>query len=288
MAPAPPGGRRKWKVGPARSTSLARPRAWDGAVTQEKGDDPVVTSRITVSRARHLTPPAGCARSSFHYVLMGVGDGGAAMATYHVTASPRAGISPTGSAPLAPMDITASNDEEAQREANGLLGECIGEYGEHLYEGHGEAAVAAFGAWADQWQALVRRVYRPSVDVTPRSWTTDAMYNGKVVGTHFHYGEETGEQAFDVLVGGTVAGLLVEGRRWLPAPEGDGHVREIRVWRLRSAMGVLASLTGRQWDEDGPVERNGLAWPDAALGGIRAELENKATTACGRRPAQVP
>ena len=194
------------------------------------------------------------------------------MATYHVTAVPKAGMSPSG-LPLGPRDITASSDEEARGRADGLMGECVCEWGEHLCEGRGEAAAAEFAAWAEQWQPQVRQVNRPTLDVNPRSWTTDSVHNGKVVGTHYHYGDETGEQAFDVLADGKVAGLLVEGRRRLPAQVADEQVREIRVWRLSTATGVLAGFAGRQWEEDRPVQGNRFAWPAAALAGIRAELE---------------
>jgi hypothetical protein len=195
------------------------------------------------------------------------------MATYHVTAVPKAGVTPDGPVPLGPRDITAGSDAEAQGLADGLMAQCIGERGEHHCDWEDEAAVAAFNAWAAQWQTQVRRVNRPVIDVNPRSWTTDTVHDGRVVGTRYHYGNETGEQSFDVVADGVVSGLIVESRLWLPMQTTDGQMREMRAWRLTTATGVLAGVVGRQWNEDWPVEGEGLVWPDAALAGIRAALE---------------
>lgn len=100
------------------------------------------------------------------------------------------------------------------------------------------------------------------------------MRDGAVVGQRYHHGVETGEQSFDVVIGEKVAGLLVEGRRVVPAAE--GQYQEIRIWRLSQATGCLEPLVGREWDDGrllGEVGSFDFAWPDAALAGIRAELE---------------
>lgn len=204
------------------------------------------------------------------------------MATYHVMAVPKAGQNPSPDrCPLYPRDITADNDAAALEFAGSLIAEAVGEYREvfeFLVESE-EAAdtnaesdegAAEFRAAATQWQPTARRVDRPAVAIIPRSWTTDFGEDGKGVGQQCHYGDEMGEWAFDVLVGGTVAGLLAEGRRWVPVPtEAEKH-QEIRTWCLREATGALAPLRGRTWDHGPHGATQGL---HAALAAIRAALE---------------
>jgi hypothetical protein len=121
------------------------------------------------------------------------------------------------------------------------------------------------------------RVNRPSVNVEPRSWTTDAVHEGAIVGTLYNYGNETGEQSFDVLLDGKITGLLLERRR--PIVTTEGQPAEKRGWCLSKASGALAPVIGREWEEDRPVgEGDGFAWPGVALAGIRGALESQNST----------
>jgi hypothetical protein len=199
------------------------------------------------------------------------------MAIYHVMAVPKAGEDPPPAArPLAPRDISADSDQHALERTASLIAEEVGEFYESILQTQGDEAADAFYAAMQRWQPMARRVERPHIDVKPRSWITDALHDGKVVGQHFNYGEDTGEQMFDVFVDGAVCGCLVEGRRRSLTLTGDGQRHEIRVWMLREAAGALAPLAGHVWeDHDRPSQVKGFAWPDAALAGIRAELEAK-------------
>jgi hypothetical protein len=195
------------------------------------------------------------------------------VATYQLVAVPKAGRNPSPSArPLAPRDLAANSDNEAMEYATPFIDQQIGELCEALRVTHGEEAANEFEAMAAQWQPQVRRVNRPIVDVNRRSWTTDGIRNGVVVGQHIHYATETGEQAFDVLVGGEVTGLLTEGRR-IAAGERN---RLVRVWHLREARGVLTPLAGRRWDDGrdiGPDDILDFVYPEVAVAAIRAALE---------------
>jgi hypothetical protein len=73
---------------------------------------------------------------------------------------------------------------------------------------------------ASQATAISRSgMWRPATYVGPRSKSSRAhgsprlCADGVVVGQHFDYGEETGEQSFDVLIGGVVSGQFV----WWPS-----------------------------------------------------------------------
>jgi hypothetical protein len=160
---------------------------------------------------------------------------------------PKAGENPSSETrPLAPHDIVADSDDDALSHAHSLIAESVGEFYESILATRGDEAADAFYATTQRWQPMVRRVKRPRIDVRPRSWTTDALRDGEVVGSHFHYGEETGDQAFDVLVEDAVCGCLVEGRRRslaltdvatprnprVVAPRGDGRARPLGWSRL--------------------------------------------------------
>jgi hypothetical protein len=201
------------------------------------------------------------------------------MAVYHATAVLRAGHAPGElRAPMSPRDLIAHSEAEALEAASDFIALCVGEWCEHVEE----SEAAQFAAEAEMWEAQVRLVNRPSVDVEPRRWTTEQTVNGRVVGKLYHYGEETGEQSFDVLIGGRKAGLLVERRQQLPMAMTDGRVSETRIWRLSEATGVLAQLLGREWQDPRPVRSgSGIVWPDAALAGIRTGLEQVAASSAG-------
>ena len=178
------------------------------------------------------------------------------MATYHVMAVPKSGENPDSiTRPLAPCDVIADSEQDALLSAESLIDGAVGEYEECLMATKGEAAARERVALMQQWQPQARRVDRPAVAVESRSWTSDMVHDGAVVGQRYHYGEETGERSFDVLVGGVVAGLLAQG---------SGQ------WRLIKATGPLASLSGRQWSDGG---LKGFVYPDAPLADIRAALE---------------
>jgi hypothetical protein len=114
----------------------------------------------------------------------------------------------------------------------------------------------------------------------PHARIIDVVRDGVTVGQLFDYGEETGEQSFDVVVGGVVSGRVV---RWASGPELPAIIiiadnilsideagrarRGNRVWRLAEATGVLASFADRRWTVQGS-ER-----PNVALADIRAGLE---------------
>jgi hypothetical protein len=129
-----------------------------------------------------------------------------------------------------------------------------------------------------QWQVVARRVHRPAVEIVPHAQITEVARDGMTIGQHYDYGDETGEQSFDVLVGGVVSGRLV---RWaseseLPAVIADNILsideagrarRRNRVWRLAGATRRLASFAGRRWTTQGS------GWPNLALADIREGLE---------------
>jgi hypothetical protein len=197
------------------------------------------------------------------------------MATYHIMAVPKAGENPSSETrPLAPHDIVADSDDDALSHAHSLIAESVGEFYESILATRGDEAADAFYATTQRWQPMVRRVKRPRIDVRPRSWTTDALRDGEVVGSHFHYGEETGDQAFDVLVEDATCGCLVEGWRRSLALSDDGQRHEIRVWSLREATGVLAPLAGLVWEDyGGPGQLRGFVLPSVALTAVRAQID---------------
>ncbi len=105
-------------------------------------------------------------------------------------------------------------------------------------------------------------MWRPAAHVGPPSKSSRThgsprlCADGVVVGQHFDYGEETGEQSFDVLIGGVVSGQFV----WrpsdsaLPAIIADnvlsideaGRARRRNcVWRLAGATSALAPFADR-------------------------------------------
>ena len=144
--------------------------------------------------------------------------------------------------------------------------------------GGDEDAASQVVAYFAQWHVVARRVPRPTVEIVPRAQVIDAVRDGVVVGQLFDYGEETGEQSFDVLVGDVVSGRLV---RWaseseLPAIVADNILsideagrarRRDRVWSLAGATSLLASFADHRWTTQGS------GWPNVALADIRAGLE---------------
>jgi hypothetical protein len=168
----------------------------------------------------------------------------------------------------------ADSDDDALAHAHSQIAESVGEFYESILETQDDKAANAFYATTQRWQPMVRRVERPRIDVRPRSWTTDALRDGQVVGTHFHNGEETDEQAFDILVEEAVCGCLVEGRRRSLALADDGQRHEIRVWCLRETTGVLVPLVGRVWEDYGRTGQiRSFVLPSVALADIRAQIE---------------
>ena len=182
--------------------------------------------------------------------------------------------------PLAPHDFTADSEDDAVGRAEALIAETRYYAWKHALEAAGgdeDAASRAIGYFA-QWQVVARRVRRPTVEIVPHLQITEVVRDGVVVGQHFDYGEETGGQSFDVLVGGIVCGRLV---RWtseseLPAIVADNVLsideagrarRRDRVWRLAGATSALASFADRRW------MTQGSGWPDVAVADIRAGLE---------------
>jgi hypothetical protein len=203
------------------------------------------------------------------------------MATYYVTVVPRPGERPDPrTCPLAPCDFVADSEDDAVGQAEALIAETQYYAWKHALEAAGgdeDEASRAVGYFA-QWQVVARRVRRPTVEIVPHPQITEVMRDGVKVGEHYDYGEETGEQSFDVLVGDVVSGRLV---RWtsqseLPAivadnilsidPAGRARRRD-RVWRLAGATTALASFADRRWTTQGS------GWPDVALADIRAGLE---------------
>jgi hypothetical protein len=203
------------------------------------------------------------------------------MATYHVTVVPRPGEQPDPmTCPLAPCDFTVDNEDDALGRAEALIAETRYYAWKHALEASGgdEDAANQETDYFAQWQAVARCVRRPAVDMKPHAESIDVVRDGVVVGQLFDYGEETGEQSFDVLVGGIVSGRLV---RWasqseLPAIVADnilsideaGRARcRDRVWSLVGATSALASFADHRWTTQGS------GWPNVALADIRAGLE---------------
>jgi hypothetical protein len=196
------------------------------------------------------------------------------MAVFHAMAMLKEGANPQlGICPLHPGDIVAGSEQEALEEARSLMNDTIGECAEASDDDAADKLYAA----AKALEPHVVRVNRPSVNVEPRSWTTDAVHEGAIVGTLYNYGNETGEQSFDVLLDGKITGLLLERRR--PMVTTEGQPAEKRGWCLSKASGALAPVVGREWEEDRPVgEGDGFAWPGVALAGIRGALESQNST----------
>ena len=209
------------------------------------------------------------------------GEGDSQMATYHVTVVPRPGEHPDPRlCPLAPHDFIADSEDDAAGRAEALIAETRYYAWKRALEAAGgdeDAASQAIGYFA-QWHVVARRVHRPTVEIAPHPQITEVMRDGVKVGEHYDYGEETGEQSFDVLVGDVVSGRLV---RWtsqseLPAivadnilsidPAGRARRRD-RVWQLAGATSALAPLADRRWTTQG------AGWPYVALADIRAALE---------------
>jgi hypothetical protein len=187
------------------------------------------------------------------------------MATYHVTAVPLPGEHPDpGTCPLAPCDFTADSEDDALERAEALITETRYYAWKRALEASGgdeDVANWEIGYFA-QWQVVARRVRRPAVDMMPHAEIIDVVRDGVVVGQLFDYGEETGEQSFDVLVGGVVSGRLA---RRASEPELPGIItdnvvsideagrarRANRVWCLAGATRPLTSFAGRQWTTQG-------------------------------------
>jgi hypothetical protein len=203
------------------------------------------------------------------------------VATYYATVVPRPGEHPDpGTCPLAPCDFTADSEDDAVGHAAALIAETRYYAWKHALEAAGgdEDAATRAVSYFEQWQVVARRVHRPVVDMIPHAEIIEVMREGVAVGQHYDYSEETGEQSFDVLVGGVVSGRLV---RWaskseLPAIVADNIVsideagrarRRDRVWRLAGVTSPLASFADRRWTTQGS------GWPNVALADIRAGLE---------------
>jgi hypothetical protein len=136
------------------------------------------------------------------------------MATYHVTVVPRPGEHPDrGLCPLAPHDFTADSEDDAVGHGEALIAETRYYAWKHAFEAAGgdEDAAARAVDHFGQWQVVGRRVHRPAVEIKPHAKVIDTVRDGVVVGQLYNYGEESGEQSFDVLIGGVVSGQLV---RW--------------------------------------------------------------------------
>jgi hypothetical protein len=181
---------------------------------------------------------------------------------------------------LAPHDFIADSEDDAVGRAEALIAETRYYAWKRALEAAGgdEGAASQAIGYFEQWHVVARRVHRPTVEIAPHPQITEVMRDGVKVGEHYDYGEETGEQSFDVLVGDVVSGRLV---RWasaaeLPAIIADNTLsideagrarRRPRVWRLADASGPLASFADRRWTTQGS------GWPDVALADIRAGLE---------------
>jgi hypothetical protein len=211
------------------------------------------------------------------------------MARYHVTVVSRPGEHPDPrTCPLAPCDFTADDENDAVERSEALIAETRYFASERALEaaaGDEDVARGAIGYFA-QWQVRAGRVHRPAVEIVPHARVTDVVRDGITIGQHYDYGEETGEQSFDILVGGIVSGRLV---RWaseseLPAIIADnivsideaGRARHRNsVWRLAGATSPLASFADRRWTTQGS------GWPNVALADIRAGLETASQESAG-------
>jgi hypothetical protein len=207
------------------------------------------------------------------------------MATYHVVLVPRPGEEPNPHlCPLSPCDVTAGGEDAALAEAEMLIDYASQPVWESAYQNSGgdEEAANRATAYVEQWRPTVRRVDRPSVDAKPRALVSEVKRDGIIVGEHYDYETPTGEQTFDVLIDGSVSGVLV-GRvddcraqafgseELMSVAEARQRQPGNRRWYLAEAKGPLVLVAGQHWDA--PAWGAILDWPNLALAGIRAALE---------------
>ena len=116
---------------------------------------------------------------------------------------------------MARHDFTVDSEDDAVGQAEALVAETRNYAWKQALEAAGGDEDAASQATAISRSGM----WRPAAYVGPRSISSRThgsprlCADGVVVGQHFDYGEETGEQSFDVLIGGVVSGQFV----WRPS-----------------------------------------------------------------------
>jgi len=211
------------------------------------------------------------------------------MATYHVTVVPRLGERPDAwTRPLAPCDVTADSDEDALERAEKIIAAEDFRRWVNAHEKFGgdEAAADRKSAFLEQWQPVVLRVDRPTVELRPHGRPVDMVQGEALVSQLIEDGRGTNELSFDILVDGVISGRLsrrinemptqtFNGDNILPFRTAKRKGHSARVWFIADASGPLVALSDRQWDDETDWWACGAQdeWPEMALARIREEVE---------------